>query len=133
MDNRSTLDTDNEYKFHPTDTACTSRTHIRITDDLKEWAKGKTNGQFFTSREMALGAAVAFAATYDERFEKFVFEQAYSADIQEMGLDEQTMSDQSKSDGNYTKENEDGTQDVRTGPDQRTRDVRDNPPEQFDG
>lgn len=80
-----------EHNFHPTDTDDTKRVYARVTDDLKAFTKRKTDEQFFKSREMVVGMALAFAATHEDRFDKFTLEQAYSSAMQDMDLGEHSM------------------------------------------
>lgn len=136
---RRTSGSPNEYNFHPTNTGDTQRTHVRLTDDLKSWAEGQTVDSLFSSREMVLGMAVAFAANHEARFHKFSLEEAYSADIREMGLDgegmspnlpssEQTMSSNDENAENVPSNGDSTTQDVPTDEDSGTNDVSSDEP-----
>lgn len=50
----------------------TTRTHVRITGDLMEWADEQQLTSPYTSREMFLGACVSFAAHHPGKLREFM-------------------------------------------------------------
>lgn len=104
-------DSSNQYKFDPSNTDRTKRTHARITDEQNEWVDEQLTNKFFSSKEMVIGACVAFAARHESRFGRFVLRQAYIHDLQEMGIDEQELY---ISEGNSDKERADSDENSTT-------------------
>lgn len=89
--------------FDPKDTSGTTRTHVRVPDELMSWADDRASNKHFRSREMFLGACVAFAAAHPGEFKEYSLELTLSEE--ELAMIRGEDKSLPNSDNGQTKEN----------------------------